>query len=141
MERSFPHHQNQTPAFLERDVSGTGQQRCGDPGRDFGQGAHRAGRHDHAKGAERTAGYGGGDVLGGINDIGQLPDLGQFQLGFMGQGDFGGSRNNQMGFNRQRAQQFEQPDTVDDARRAGDADDQPVSRSCLAWPRSFHALS
>ena len=50
-------------------------------------------------------------------------DIRDLQRRFIGEGELGGLRHHQVGFDAGIAQQLQHPDAVDDAGRAGNTDD------------------
>ena len=60
-----------------------------------------------------------------MNDIGAAANLNRPQIGFERQRHFGRPTDDEVGLDRQRAQQLEQPRPVDYAGGAADSDNQP----------------
>ena len=120
-------HQDQPATLLEHDISRTGEQIARNSLRDLAHGANRAGSNDHAHGLERPAGNGGPDIGDGIPDISLAAQLLRREIGFVGPRHLSRFGHDQVGLDAVLFQHLEQPDPVDHAGGATDANNQTLS--------------
>ena len=74
------------------------------------------------------------DIGDRIGDVGQRPDVGRLQVGFVRQGHLRRLGQDEMALNRQVAQNLQHPHAVANAAGARDADDQPLIMSHFPPP-------
>ncbi len=121
MERSLPHHQDEAAALLQV----TSAARVSRPDVTpvaisawlrMEQGATTMPR------VRRSGGDRGADVSLGVGLGGQGADVGDLEVGLMGQRHLGRARHHEMGRDREVAQDFQEADPIDYPRSTRDAD-------------------
>ena len=91
--------------------------------------AHETGRKVAEVLALATRAHAVGDIADRMRARGERQHLGDLAPGLMRQRDFRCLGHDEMGLDREIAQDFQQPDAVGDARGAADADDEAGCRS------------
>ena len=127
VKRRLAQHEDQAPAFFQRHVGSAGDQCSAGARSNFAQRLGGTRRDDHAARTERAARNRRGDIVIGVNMVGEQMNVFQLEVAFVGKRHHGRPRHDEMCLEIEFAKRLEQTDTVWMPRRAGYCDDKPLS--------------
>ena len=123
VQRRFAQGEDQRAAFFQAHVCGAGDEIVGVSVGNLRKGFDRARQDEHALSVKRSGGDWGSNIARLVDDISEGFNILDFPVGLLGNGQAGGSTDDEVGFHCCLAQHLQSADAEDGAGGAGDGED------------------